>query len=67
MSEPQRLAPWRPLTARQTAVRDAIAEIRSASNREPGVTEIARHMGHRSHSYVGRVVRKLRVRSHYPQ
>lgn len=66
MSKPAKLPPWRPFTTRQLEIRAAIVELRRNHKRAPTLGEVSRHVGAASHSYIGRVVHKLKVRGEYP-
>lgn len=66
MSSVRKLKPWRDFTPRQLEIRDAIVELRRRNSRDPSLSQIARHTGMAAHSYVARVVIKLKTRGEYP-
>jgi SOS-response transcriptional repressor LexA len=66
MIKPQILPPFFPLTPRQLEIRKLIVKLRRKHRRPVSNREIAKASGAASHSYIGRVVRKLKARGVYP-
>jgi SOS-response transcriptional repressor LexA len=66
VSRDQTMPPFLALTKRQLEILGVINDLRARHGRPPTSREIARESGASSHSYTGRVIRKLKARGLYP-